>query len=354
MDQLIDLRSDTVTKPSAAMRAAMAAADVGDDVYQEDPTVLRLEAETAAVLGKEAALFVASGSMGNLVSVLSHCRRGDEAIVGDMAHAFLYEAASAAGFGGVQLRTVPNRSGKIDPADVEQAIRGDDVHFPRTALLCLENTHNRGGGRAVTVEHTAALAALAHRHGAAVHLDGARLFNAAVALGTPVAALAAPADSVSVCFSKGLGAPVGSAVAGSREFVERARKIRKMAGGGMRQAGVIAAPALIALREGPKRLHEDHANAKAFAAALAHSGEFAIDPADVDTNIIMFALRDGDGIDRPALARAWREAGVLAHAIEGGRFRAVTHLDVTKEQILRAADIIIGVTQSRRKGAVRV
>ena len=354
MDQLIDLRSDTVTKPSQAMRAAMAAAEVGDDVYREDPTVLRLEAETATVLGKEAALFVASGAMGNLVSVLSHCQRGDEAIVGDRAHAFLYEAASAAAFGGVQLRTVPNRSGKIDPADVEQAIRGDDVHFPRTALLCLENTHNRGGGRAITVEHTETLASLAHRRGVAVHLDGARLFNAAVALGVPVAALAAPADSVSVCFSKGLGAPVGSAVAGSREFIERARKIRKMAGGGMRQAGVIAAPALIALREGPKRLHEDHEKAMAFALALAYSGEFEIDPGDVDTNIVMFALHDGEGIDRPALAAAWREAGVLAHAIEGGRFRAVTHLDVSVEQVRRAADIIVGVTQSRRKGAVRV
>jgi threonine aldolase len=354
MDQLIDLRSDTVTKPSQAMRAAMAAAEVGDDVYGEDPTVLRLEAETAAVLGKEAALYVASGAMGNLVSLLSHCQRGDEAIVGDLAHIFLFETASAAGFGGVQLRTVPNRQGAIDPADVEQAIRGSDIHFPRTALLCLENTHNRGGGMPITVERTAALAALAHQRSVAVHLDGARLFNAAVALGVPAAALAAPADSVSVCFSKGLGAPVGSAVAGSRAFIERARKIRKMAGGGMRQAGVIAAAALIALREGPKRLHEDHTNAKAFATALAHSGEFDIDPASVATNIIVFGLHAGAGIDPAQLAVAWRDAGVRAHHIGGSRFRAVTHLDVSAEQVRRAADIVIGVTRDQRKGAVRV
>jgi threonine aldolase len=354
MEQLIDLRSDTVTKPSQAMRAAMAAAEVGDDVYREDPTVLRLEAETAATLGKEAALYVASGAMGNLVSVLSRCQRGDEAIVGDQAHVFLFEAASAAGFGGVQLRTVPNRQGAIDPVEVEQAIRGSDVHNPRTALLCLENTHNRGGGRAISVERTAALASLAHRRGVAVHLDGARLFNAAVALGVSAAALAAPADSVSVCFSKGLGAPVGSAVAGDNAFIERARKIRKMAGGGMRQAGVIAAAALIALREGPKRLHEDHANAKAFAAALARSGEFDIDPASVDTNIVVFGLRNGDGIEAAQLPAAWREAGVLAHHIGAGQFRAVTHLDVSADQVLRAADIISGVTQDRRKGAVRV
>jgi threonine aldolase len=336
------------------MRAAMAAAEVGDDVYREDPTVNTLETETAAVLGKEAALFVASGAMGNLVSLLSHCQRGDEAIVGDQAHIFLYEVASAAGFGGVQLRTIPNHQGFLEPAEVEQAIRGTDVHVPRTALLCLENTHNRGGGRAVSAEHIATLASLAHSRGVAVHLDGARLFNAAVALRVPAATLAAPADSVGVCFSKGLGAPVGSAVAGSRAFVERARKMRKMAGGGMRQAGVIAAAALIGLREGPKRLHEDHANAKALARALSDSGEFEVDPADVDTNIIIFSLKDPTGLDPAQLPAAWRAASVLAHYIGKGRFRAVTHLDVSNAQALRAAEIIIATTQSQRKGPVRV
>jgi threonine aldolase len=354
VDQLIDLRSDTVTKPSPAMRAAMASAEVGDDVYGEDPTVLRLEAETATVLGKEAALYVASGAMGNLVSILAHCQRGDEAIVGDLAHVFVSEAGSAAAFGGVQLRTVPNREGAIDPADVEHAIRGSDIHYPRTTLLCLENTHNRGGGHAISVEHTAALAGIAHRHGISVHLDGARLFNAAVALGVSAAALAAPADTVGICFSKGLGAPVGSAVAGSRPFVERARKVRKMAGGGMRQAGVIAAAALIALREGPKRLHEDHANAKAFATALADSGEFDIDPASVETNIVVFDLRKGGEIDPARLVDKWFEAGVRAHHLSGDRFRAVTHLDVSAEQVRRAADLITGVTRDQRKAAVRV
>ncbi len=221
------------------------------------------------------------------------------------------------------------------------------------ALVCLENTHNRGGGRAIPLAHTEALAAVARRHGAAVHLDGARLFNAAVALGVPAAALAAAADSVNVCFSKGLGAPVGSAAAGSRAFVERARAVRKMAGGGMRQAGVIAAAALIALREGPKRLHEDHAKAKAFARALHESGEFEVDPEDVHTNIVVFASRGASRVDDAALVAAWRDAGVYAHAIGGGRFRAVAHLDVSAEQVARAADIIITTTR-QRKGNARV
>jgi threonine aldolase len=354
MDQLIDLRSDTVTKPSAAMRAAMAAADVGDDVYGEDPTVAQLERETAAALGKEEALFVASGTMGNLVSVLAHCARGEEAIVGDRAHHFLYESGNAAAFGGIQLRPIPNHDGELDPEEVEQAVRGPNVHFPRTALLCLENTHNRGGGRPLSVSRTEALASVARRHGFSVHLDGARLFNAAVALGVPASALTKSVDSVSTCFSKGLGAPVGSAVAGSRAFVERARKVRKMAGGGMRQAGVIAAAALIALREGPKRLHEDHANAKSFSNALASGGEFEVDLASVMTNIIMFALPQKSPIDPVALVAAWREAGVLASHVGNGRFRAVTHLDVTGEQVVRAAQTMTGTAMQQRKEAVHV
>jgi len=352
-DELIDLRSDTVTKPSAAMRAAMAAAEVGDDVYREDPTVTQLERETATSLGKEAALFVASGTMGNLVSILAQANRGEEAIVGDLAHVFYSEAASVAAFGGVQLRTIPNHAGVLDPDEVERAIRPRDVHFPRTALVCLENTHNRGGGRPVTLAETHAVCHVARRHGIKVHLDGSRIFNAAVALDVPAAALCAEADSVNVCFSKGLGAPVGSAVAGSAEFVEKARKIRKMAGGGMRQAGVIAAAALIALRDGPKRLHEDHANAKTLAEMLASSDEFDIDPASVQTNMVIFDLRGATSADGDALVAAWRESGVLAHHLGAGRFRAVTHLDVTAEQVRHAADIMIS-TASRRRGAVRV
>jgi threonine aldolase len=352
MDELIDLRSDTVTKPSAAMRAAMAAAEVGDDVYHEDPTVLALERETAEVLGKEEAIFVPSGHMGNLVSVLSHCAPGEEAIVGDLAHVFISEAASHAAFGGVQLRTVPNRRGLIDPDDVERAVRAKDIHYPRTALLCLENTHNRGGGVPISAAHTNKLVAVARRHSFPVHLDGARLFNAAVALNEPVQALAAGADSVGVCFSKGLGAPVGSAVAGSHSFIERAHKVRKMAGGGMRQAGVIAAAALIALREGPKRLHEDHANARALATALAESGEFDVDLPSVATNILVFDLPRGSTSDPAALVAAWRESGVLAHHLGHGRFRAVTHLDVSVAQVKRAADLMIAAAARQRKQAV--
>ncbi|MBV8172135.1 MAG: aminotransferase class I/II-fold pyridoxal phosphate-dependent enzyme [Candidatus Eremiobacteraeota bacterium] len=352
MTRAIDLRSDTLTKPSAKMREAMAHAEVGDDVYREDPTVRALERETADALGKEEALFVPSGSMGNLISVLAHCGRGDEAIVGDEAHLFYFESPSVAAFGGVQLRTVPNHAGELDTADVDRAIRTSDGSGSRTALLCLENTHNRGGGHAISAAHTDALTRLAHERGLNVHLDGARLFNAAVALATSAAALAAGADSVGVCFSKGLGAPVGSAVAGSSAFIERARRLRRLAGGGMRQAGVIAAAALVALRDGPKRLHEDHANAKLLARALAQSGEFQIDPATVMTNIVMFSLPPGTPIDPASLAHAWREHGVLVHSIGRGRFRAVTHLDVSAADVERAAAIMVGVASKQRKQAV--
>jgi threonine aldolase len=354
VEQLIDLRSDTVTKPSAAMRTAMAAAEVGDDMLREDPTVQQLERETATALGKEAALFVPSGSMGNLVSILAQAKRGEEAIVGDEAHVFYYESASATAFGGVQLRTIPNHAGALDPADVERAIRRADIHFPRTALVCLENTHNRGGGRPLTLAETRAITGVARRHGLKVHLDGARLFNAAVALGVSAAELCADADSVNVCFSKGLGAPIGSAVAGSRDFVETARKVRKMAGGGMRQAGVIAAAALIALREGPKRLHEDHTKARLFAEALATSELFDIDQGSVKTNMVIFGLRDSTAAaDGDAMAQAWRDAGVLTNHLGAARFRAVTHLDVSAEEVRRAAEIIIATT-SRRRGELRV
>ncbi|MDQ2818595.1 MAG: low-specificity L-threonine aldolase [Candidatus Eremiobacteraeota bacterium] len=333
---MIDLRSDTVTKPSAAMRAAMASADVGDDVYREDPTVKQLETESAAALGKEAALFVPSGTMGNLVSVLAHCARGDEVIVGDEAHVFYYEAAGASAFGGVQMRTLPNRAGALEPDEIAAAVRPKDVHFPRTALLCLENTHNRGGGRAISAQHTRAMADAAHARGVAVHLDGSRIFNAAVALNTPPAQLAAAADSVNICFSKGLGAPVGSAIAGERSFIERCRKYRKMAGGGMRQAGVLAAAALIALREGPRRLNVDHENARVLGSALRASEAFEADPESVQTNIVVFAPRSSK-LEADRMLSKWRAAGVLVNSVGQGRFRAVTHLDVTRDDVLEAA-----------------
>ena len=334
---MIDLRSDTITKPSAAMRAAMAAAEVGDDVYAEDPTILLLENETARTLEKEAALFVTSGTQGNLVSALAHCGRGDELIAGDEAHIVYNELCGVSALGGIAIRTVANRRGALDPDDVIGAIRGPDIHFPRTRLICYENTHNRGGGRALRREQMKAVADIAHERGIALHLDGARLFNAAVALGVSAASLCADADSVNICFSKGLGAPVGSAIAGSREFVERCRRYRKMVGGGMRQAGVLAAAALIALREGPKRLHEDHANARAFAEALAADESFECEPSEVDSNIVLFRVRDQEP---DAALAAWSACGVGVGAVGGGFFRAVTHLDVSHAQVLEAARLM--------------
>lgn len=339
-DRVTDLRSDTLTKPSPKMRAAMAAADVGDDVYDEDPTVHRLESGCARTLGKHAALFVTSGTQANLVSVLAHCGRGDEIIVGDEAHIFYYELGGVSALGGVHVREIPNHDGVLDPDEVEGAIRDDDVHSPPTRLVCYENTHNRGGGRAPTLAQFKAVADVAHARDIKVHLDGARLFNAAVALNVSASDLCADADSVNICFSKGLGAPIGSAVAGSHDFIARCRRYRKMVGGGMRQVGVLAAAALVALEDGPKRLHEDHANARAFAEALASSGKVECDPSGVQTNIVLFSVR---GASRPGLHEVWRAAGVAVNDVGGGRFRAVTHLDVTRADVLEAADRLTNV-----------
>ncbi len=333
-ERIIDLRSDTLTKPSPKMRQAMAAAEVGDDVYGEDPTVLRLESACARVLGTEAALFVTSGTQGNLVSVLAHCGRGDEIIVGDEAHLFYYESGGVSALGSVHVREVPNHGGILEPDEVERAIRGHNIHSPPTRLVCYENTHNRGGGRASTVAQFKAVADVAHAHGVNVHLDGSRLFNAAAALNVSPHALCADADSVNICFSKGLGAPVGSAIAGPAEFIARCRRYRKMVGGGMRQAGVLAAAALVALDDGPKRLTEDHANARAFAQALADSDTFDCDPAGVDTNIVLFGAR---GSPSAGLHARLLDAGVAVNDVGQGRFRAVTHLDVTRDDVLEAA-----------------
>lgn len=332
---MIDLRSDTFTKPTDAMRQAMASAAVGDDVYREDPTINELERACAKTLGKEAALFVPSGTMGNLACVLAHCGRGDEAIVGDEAHIFYYETGGASALGGVAFHTVKNNGGLLDPGDIERAIRDPDVHNPRTALLCVENTHNRGGGRALTVDEMRAITAPARARGIAVHLDGARLFNAAIATGTRPADLAADADSVSVCFSKGLRAPVGSAIAGTSAFVERCRRYRKMLGGGMRQAGILAAAALIALDEGPKRLHIDHENAAEFHDSLEAGGRFDSHPPQ--TNIVHFSPRENPSRDADVLLAAWRNAGVLVNHVGEGRFRAMTYADVSREDVLDAA-----------------
>jgi threonine aldolase len=334
--RIIDLRSDTVTKPTPAMRRAMAEAEVGDDVLGDDPTVKRLEALAASRLGKEAGLLVPSGTMGNLVSLLVHCGRGDEVILGDQAHTYVYEQGGSSALGGIHPRPLPNRpDGSIDLTLMEAAIRGDDVHFPRTKLICLENTHNRCGGAVLPVAYMAAVGELARRRGLKVHLDGARLFNAATALGVDVKELAADCDSVSFCLSKGLGAPVGSVVVGSAAFIHEARRARKVVGGGMRQAGVIAAAGIVVLIEMVDRLAEDHAHARRLADGIAGLPGIGIDPARVQTNIVIFEL-DHPALSPVELAARLADRGVWLFAVGGKRLRAVTNYHVTSDDIAAA------------------
>jgi threonine aldolase len=327
--KVVDLRSDTVTLPTPAMRQAMFEAELGDDVMGEDPTVNRLEAIAAERLGKEAALFVASGTMANLVCLLSHCRRGEEAIMGHMSHTFLFEAGGSAVVGGIHPRTVPNQAGgTLDLDDIEAAIRPtDNPHHPRSRLICLENTHNRCSGAVLTLQYMGQVRALADRHGLAIHLDGARIFNAAVALGVTAADVARDADSVSFCLSKGLSAPVGSLVCGPAEFVEEARRNRKLLGGGMRQAGVIAAAGIVALETMIDRLADDQANARRLAEGLAQLPGIVLDPAQVQSNIVIFSM--APGAPSPAeLVAGMAPRGVKMGAIGGRRLRAVTHAGI--------------------------
>ena len=338
--KVIDLRSDTVTQPTPAMRRAMAEAPVGDDVYGEDPTVNRLEAMAAELLGKEAALFVPSGTMGNLICLLVHCGRGDEYIVGDSQHTYLYEAGGASAVGGIHPRVLPNQSdGTLALGEIEAAIRPENVHFPRTKLIALENTHNRMGGRVLPPEYVRHVRALADRHNLRLHGDGARLWNAAVALGMEPAELAAPFDSLSVCLSKGLAAPVGSLVVGSRDFIAEARRARKLLGGGMRQAGVLAAAGIVALTEMIPRLAEDHDNARRLAEGLETLGYEVLHP--VETNIVIFRQPD----KRPSEERvaAWRERGLLVHALGNDTYRAVTHYGISTSDIRQALEIMAAV-----------
>lgn len=338
MTAIIDLRSDTVTVPTAAMRQAMAAAEVGDDVFREDPTVTWLEERSAELLGQEAALFTASGTMSNLIAALTHTRRGDEIIAGSEAHMYWSEVAGAATLGGLQIRTVPNRAdGTLDPRAIDAAIRTENVHHPRTGLICLENTQNRCGGAVTTVEETEAIGDLARSHGIPIHLDGARLFNAAVALERPAKDLAAPVDSVCFCLSKGLGAPVGSIIAGKRDFVDRARTYRKMLGGGMRQAGILAAAGLVALDTMIDRLAEDHANARRLALGLAAIAGLIVDPDACPTNIVMVRL---PGPQAAPLAARLAGAGLLVSQPDPDRLRFVTHHGITAEDIDRAIAIV--------------
>lgn len=331
MSRVIDLRSDTVTQPTAAMRAAMAAAEVGDDVFGDDPTVNRLQERIAAMLGKEAALFVPTGTQSNLCALMAHCGRGDEYIVGQMAHTYRWEGGGAAVLGSIQPQPlVQQGDGSIPLADIEAAIKPDDAHFARTRLLALENTW---GGQVLPQPYIEAACALAHGKGLATHLDGARLFNAAVASGTPVAEIARHFDSVSVCFSKGLGAPAGSALVGSRELIARAHRIRKMLGGGMRQAGVLAAAALHALDHHVGRLAEDHAHARALAEGLQDLPGVSVQTPQ--TNIVFVDLAPEKAF---GAVQRLRDAGLWCTGLYG--LRLVTHLDVAAADIPRALAIL--------------
>ena len=332
MTRVIDLRSDTVSRPSDAMRRAMADAEVGDDVFGDDPTVNRMEAMAAERVGKAAALFVPSGTMANLLAVMTHTRPGDEILLGDECHIFNYEVAGSARIAGVQSHALRNRpNGTLDLDEVAAAVRGPNIHTPRDPLLCLENTHNRCGGSALPVARMDGLTALAHAHGMAVHLDGARIFNAQAALGQPAARIARDCESVSFCFSKGLGCPVGSVLCGSKEFVAEARRHRKMLGGGMRQAGVLAAAAIYALEHNIDRLAEDHANAVRLADGLRRFDAFV--PNRPETNIVVADVVRGD---LEAWLTAFREAGLLAVAFGPRRVRMVTHIDVSADDIEEA------------------
>src|SRR5262245_36207546 len=335
----IDLRSDTVTRPTAGMRAAMHAAEVGDDVFREDPTVNKLEERLAALLGKEAALYVPSGTMSNQAAIRAHTQPGDELLCDANAHIYLYEAGGPAVLSGVTCRTLEGDCGVLDVTQLEDKVRPINDHMVRTRLVCLENTHNRGGGRVYPLEKIQAIHAWARRHNLLMHLDGARLWNAAVATGVAPATWAAHFDSVSVCFSKGLGAPVGSALAGPRDFIARARRVRKLFGGGMRQAGVLASAALYALDHHVERLAEDHRNAQVIARAVADTPGLRLAPPEVETNLIWVEVDPDLGTARD-VANALKERGVLVHPAAPQTFRACTHLDVSAAGAERVAEVI--------------
>lgn len=334
----IDLRSDTVTKPSQAMRNFIAQADVGDDVYGEDPNVNLLEERVAELLGKEAALYVPSGTMSNQIAIKVHTQPGQEVICEENCHIFNYEAGAPAFLSGVQMRALPGEYGVLNVQAVAQAIRADNLHLPPTGLICIENTHNRAGGTVYPLDDIAELVNVTAQKGIPLHLDGARLMNAVIATGIPAKDWASYADSVSLCFSKGLGAPVGSVLAGTREFIHRARKYRKIFGGGMRQAGILAAACLYALDNNISRLQEDHENARLLADNLKNLPGIFIDMKQVQTNMVMIYVRHPK-YNSTTLSQALLKEGVAANAVDSERIRAVTHLDISKDQILQAVAI---------------
>lgn len=341
---MIDLRSDTVTRPTPGMRQAMASAAVGDDVFGDDPTVTTLERRVAEILGKEAAVYMPSGTMTNQVAIRAHTEPGDEIIVEAEAHVYYFEGGAPAALSGVMCRLIAGRRGIFTVDDVRAVLRQRNVHFPPTRLICIENTHNRGGGSIWPIANIAAIADLARQSGLRMHLDGARLWNASAATGVPEWEYAGHFDSVSVCFSKSLGAPVGSALAGTREFIERARRFRKQFGGGMRQSGIIAAGALYALEHHRQRLTEDHANAKRLAEGLAACPGIEIDPSAVDTNILFVKV---PAMPAAELSARLKAAGILVNARDD-RLRLVTHLDVSRPQIEETIEVFRRVLDAGR------
>ncbi len=337
--EFIDLRSDTVTQPTDAMRRAMAEAAVGDDVFSEDPTVNELEALAADQLGKEAGLYVPSGTMANLVAVMTHAQKGDEVLLEAESHTFLNEAGGIAAVAGVFPRTITGKLGYIAPEQLRTTIRSQNVHYPPSRLLCLENTHNRAGGIPFGPEEMNPTCNAAHELGLVVHLDGARIFNAAVALGVPAKAIVRECDSVMFCVSKGLSAPVGSVLVGSQTFIDRARRFRKMVGGGMRQAGVIAAAGVVALKTMVNRLAEDHANARCLAEGLAAVPGLSVDLTRVRTNMVLLEVGDRLGSAAEFATRMKRE-GVLAFDVGRQTIRLVTHRHITQGDISRALEAV--------------
>lgn len=335
---MIDLRSDTVTKPTPAMREAMARADVGDDVYGEDPTAIELQRRVAEITGKEAALFVTSGTMSNQIALLCHTQRGDEVLIGEGAHVAFYESGAAPAWSGVQFEVV-GRGGLFNARELVSSIKPPEYYNPRARVVAIENTHNRAGGRVFPQQDILDIAVQARAHGLAMHLDGARVWNASIATGLSVRELCAPFDTVSVCFSKGLGAPVGSALVADKDTILRARRFRKMLGGGGRQVGILAAGALHALEHHRERLAEDHLAAKEIAAALRSIPDVSVP--DVDTNIVMVDVPvAADGICKRA-----REHGVLVSAFGPRRIRIVTHMDLPRERVAEAAQILVDSTR---------
>ena len=338
MNRFIDLRSDTVTRPTPAMRQAMFEAEVGDDVYHEDPTVNRLEARAAEIMGKEAGLFVPSGTMGNQIAIMVHTKPGQEVICEERSHTVLYEMGGTARLSLCLTRTIPTEDGILTWDAISKRVRGPSDHFHGSGLIILENSHNMAGGRVTPLATIREICGNAHDHGIKVHMDGARIFNAALTLGTTVAEIAAPLDSVMFCLSKGLGAPVGSMLVGRHDFIERARLARKALGGGMRQAGILAAAGLVAIENSPAGMPADHANARLIAKSLAQIPGIAINPAHVETNIVRYEIA-GTGLSSEEFSARLKERGVLANGAYG-QMRMVTHFDVSREDCEQAMEAV--------------